>query len=91
MTAGSHSGHATQPIRRIDVPVRDVKWSDSGELVAILSDQSFYVLRFARDGVLERCNGGAVAEFHVPTRSPNTNQYMLIHVTVVRRKRVLVV
>jgi len=39
-----------QPIRRIDVPVREVRWSDSGELVAILSDQSFYVLRFARDG-----------------------------------------
>ena len=32
------------------MPVREVKWSDSGELVAILSDQSFYVLRFARDG-----------------------------------------
>ena len=42
----------SQPIRRIDVPVRDVKWSDSGQLVAILSDQSFYVLRFARDGAL---------------------------------------
>ena len=43
--------HAVQVIRRIDVPVRDIKWSDSGELVAILSDQSFYVLRFARDVV----------------------------------------
>lgn len=40
-----------QVIRRIDVSVREVHWSDSGELVAILSEQSFYVLRFVRDVV----------------------------------------
>lgn len=40
-----------QVIRRIDVAVREVHWSDSGELVAILGEQSFYVLRFAGDVV----------------------------------------
>jgi coatomer subunit beta' len=38
-------------VRRIDVPVRDIKWSDSGELVAIISDTSFYVLRYAPEAV----------------------------------------
>ena len=31
--------------------MRDVKWSEAGELVAILSDASFYVLSYDRDAV----------------------------------------
>lgn len=37
-----------QVVRRIEVPVREVKWAESGELVTIVSDSSFYVLRFDR-------------------------------------------
>ena len=40
-----------QVVRRIEVTVRDVKWSEAGELVAILSDASFYVLSYDRDAV----------------------------------------
>lgn len=35
-----------QVVRRVDVPVRDVKWSESGTLLAIISDASFYLLRY---------------------------------------------
>ena len=40
-----------QVVRRIEVSVREVKWAEAGELVAIISDASFYVLRFDRDAV----------------------------------------
>eukprot|EP00898_Chlorokybus_atmophyticus_P005738 jgi/Chlat1/6165/Chrsp41S09032 len=36
-------------VRRIDVPVKDVFWSDSGDLVAITSDTSFYILKYNRE------------------------------------------
>ena len=39
----------SQVVRRIDVPVRGVKWSDNGDLVAILSESSFYVLAYDRE------------------------------------------
>ena len=42
---------AVQVIRRIDVPPRDIKWSDNGELVALIGEASFYVLRFDRGAV----------------------------------------
>ena len=51
-----------QIIRRIDVPVRDVKWSDSGELVAILSESSFYILSFDRGVVDATLASGAELE-----------------------------
>lgn len=35
-------------VRRIDVAARSVHWSDSGELCAIVGDQSFYILKFDR-------------------------------------------
>lgn len=38
-----------QIVRRIDVAVRGVKWSDNGDLVAILSEASFYVLSHDRE------------------------------------------
>ncbi|KAJ8083114.1 Coatomer subunit beta' [Marasmius tenuissimus] len=36
-------------VRRIDVDAKNVYWSGSGTLVAIASDDSFYILRFDRD------------------------------------------
>ena len=38
-------------VRSIDVAVRDVRWSDSGELVALIGEASFHVLRFSREAV----------------------------------------
>ncbi|KAF6142000.1 hypothetical protein GIB67_037968 [Kingdonia uniflora] len=36
-------------IRRIDVNVKHLYWADSGDLVAIASDTSFYILKYNRD------------------------------------------
>jgi len=36
-------------IRRIDVAVKEIWWSENGELVTIGSDQSFYILRYNRE------------------------------------------
>ncbi|KAG6836087.1 hypothetical protein H0H93_011499 [Arthromyces matolae] len=36
-------------VRRIDVDAKNVFWSGTGSLVAIISDDSFYILRFDRD------------------------------------------
>ena len=44
-----YSWESGQLVRRIDVEVRDLLWSGSGELVAISSEESFYVLRFERE------------------------------------------
>ena len=38
-----------QIVRRIDVAVRNVKWSDNGDLVAILGESCFYVLSHDRE------------------------------------------
>lgn len=38
-------------IRRIDVNVKNLYWADSGDLVAIASDTSFYILKYNRDVV----------------------------------------
>ena len=51
-----------QLIRRIDVPVRDIRWSDSGELVAIISEASFYILRLDSQAVDSFLASGAEAE-----------------------------
>ena len=48
-----------QVIRRIDVPPRDIRWADSGELVALISEASFYVLRFNRGAVEAALEAGA--------------------------------
>jgi coatomer subunit beta' len=36
-------------VRRIDVEAKNVFWSGSGSLVAIVAEESFYILRFDRD------------------------------------------
>mmetsp|Transcript_39675 Transcript_39675/g.101404 ORF Transcript_39675/g.101404 Transcript_39675/m.101404 type:complete len:961 (+) Transcript_39675:176-3058(+) len=38
-------------IRRIDVPVKEVHWSDSGELVALTTETSFFILKYNREVV----------------------------------------
>lgn len=38
-------------VRRIDVAAKHVYWSDNGDLVAIVAESSFYVLKFNRDVV----------------------------------------
>ncbi|EQK98604.1 coatomer beta' subunit [Ophiocordyceps sinensis CO18] len=49
-------------VRRIEVEPRQVYWSDSGELVAIACDDTFYVLRFSRDNYVEAAQAGQVDE-----------------------------
>ena len=36
-------------VRRIDVTPKDIKWSESGDLVVIVCDESFFVLRYNRE------------------------------------------
>jgi len=43
-------------VRRIDVEAKSIIWSGTGTLVAIVADDSYYILRFDRDG---RIVGGA--------------------------------
>ncbi len=44
------------------MPVRDVRWSDSGELVALISKSSFYILRLDSQAVDSFLASGAEAE-----------------------------
>ncbi|KAL2932459.1 Coatomer subunit beta'-2 [Bienertia sinuspersici] len=45
-------------IRRIDVNVKSLYWADSGDLVAIASDTSFYILKYNRDAVASFVDSG---------------------------------
>ncbi|KAK9060480.1 hypothetical protein SSX86_021184 [Deinandra increscens subsp. villosa] len=45
-------------IQRIDVNVKNLYWADSGDLVAISSDSSFYVLKYNRDAVSAHLDSG---------------------------------
>lgn len=38
-------------VRRIDVMAKDIKWSESGDLMCIASEESFFILRYNRDVV----------------------------------------
>ncbi|GBF95719.1 hypothetical protein Rsub_08701 [Raphidocelis subcapitata] len=49
-------------VRRIDVGVRDVIWSDGGELVAIIGNDSFYILSFNRAAVDAAVAGGVAGD-----------------------------
>eukprot|EP00877_Chromochloris_zofingiensis_P000490 jgi/Chrzof1/10441/UNPLg00368.t1 len=50
-------------VRRIDASVKDVIWSDNGELVAIAGDTSFYVLQYNRSATeAALAAGGATDE-----------------------------
>ncbi|KAI4350875.1 hypothetical protein L6164_005282 [Bauhinia variegata] len=45
-------------IRRIDVNVKNVYWADSGDLLTIAGDSSFYILKYNRDVVLSYLDSG---------------------------------
>lgn len=45
-------------IRRIDVNVKNLYWADSGDLVAIASDTSFYILKYNREVVSSYLDSG---------------------------------
>ncbi|KAL0425061.1 UNVERIFIED_CONTAM: Coatomer subunit beta'-2, partial [Sesamum radiatum] len=49
-------------IRRIDVNVKNLYWADSGDLVAIASDTSFYILKYNRDVVSAHLDSGRSAD-----------------------------
>ncbi|KAH8880251.1 putative coatomer subunit beta [Thozetella sp. PMI_491] len=49
-------------VRRIEVDVTKVYWSDSGELVALASEDTFYVLRFNRDAYVAAVQSGGVED-----------------------------
>lgn len=49
-------------VRRIEVEPRQVYWSESGELVALACDDTFYVLRFSRDAYLSAVQNGEVED-----------------------------
>ncbi|KAJ3899890.1 coatomer protein [Lentinula edodes] len=60
-------------VRRVDVDAKNIYWSTNNTLVAIASDDSFYILRFDRDayeaklaeGALENSDEGAEEAFEV--------------------------
>lgn len=47
-------------VRRIEVDPHQVYWSESGELVAIACEDTFYVLRFSRDDYIAAVQNGEV-------------------------------
>lgn len=47
-------------VRRIEVDATNVSWSGTGELVAITSEDSFYVLRFDRDAYNSKIDSGEI-------------------------------
>ncbi|WOG99222.1 hypothetical protein DCAR_0518570 [Daucus carota subsp. sativus] len=49
-------------IRRIDVNVKNLYWAASGDLVAISSDASFYILKYNRDVVSAHLESGKSAD-----------------------------
>ncbi|TDZ18287.1 Coatomer subunit beta' [Colletotrichum orbiculare MAFF 240422] len=49
-------------VRRIEVEPREVYWSDSGELVALACEDTFYVLRFSREAYIEGVQTGQADE-----------------------------
>ncbi|KKK22119.1 hypothetical protein P175DRAFT_0502819 [Aspergillus ochraceoroseus IBT 24754] len=49
-------------VRRIEVEPRAVYWSESGELVTLACDDSFYVLRFSRENYVHGLNAGEADE-----------------------------
>ncbi|EPQ28189.1 uncharacterized protein PFL1_04017 [Pseudozyma flocculosa PF-1] len=46
-------------VRRIDVEAKAIHWSGTGELAAIVCDDSFYILRFNRDAYAAHLDSGA--------------------------------
>ncbi|KAF2098870.1 vesicle coatamer complex, beta subunit [Rhizodiscina lignyota] len=51
-----------QLVRRIEVEPKDVYWSESGELVTLACEDTFYVLRYSRENYLEGVQNGEADE-----------------------------
>ncbi|EON68254.1 hypothetical protein W97_07512 [Coniosporium apollinis CBS 100218] len=49
-------------IRRIEVDPKNVYWSESGELVTLACDDTFYVLRFSRESYVAALQAGEVED-----------------------------
>ncbi|KAJ2766509.1 Coatomer subunit beta' [Coemansia nantahalensis] len=51
-------------VRRIDVEPRGIFWSEGGELLAVVTDDAYFVLRYNRDAFLEHVqqHGGQTSE-----------------------------
>lgn len=49
-------------IRRIEVEPKQVYWSESGELVTLACEDTFYVLRFSRENYIEGLQAGLAEE-----------------------------
>ncbi|KAL4950536.1 coatomer WD associated region-domain-containing protein [Aspergillus filifer] len=49
-------------VRRIEVEPRNVYWSESGELVTLACEDTFYVLRFSRENYINGLNEGEADE-----------------------------
>ncbi|KAL2217937.1 putative COPI vesicle coat beta [Thermoascus aurantiacus ATCC 26904] len=49
-------------VRRIEVDPKNVYWSESGELVTLACDDTFYVLRFSRENYINGLNAGEADE-----------------------------
>ncbi|KAK0739774.1 coatomer WD associated region-domain-containing protein [Apiosordaria backusii] len=49
-------------VRRIEVEPRQVYWSESGELVAIACEDTFYILRFSRENFVAAVQAGEVED-----------------------------
>ncbi|KAK3077955.1 hypothetical protein LTS18_008817, partial [Coniosporium uncinatum] len=47
-------------VRRIEVEPKTVSWSESGELVALCCEETFYVLRFSREAYVAALQNGEV-------------------------------
>lgn len=61
-------------VRRIDAPVRDIIWSENGELVAIIAETSFYILRYMREAV-----EAAIASGVAPDSDGYEDAFDLVH------------
>ncbi|KAJ5915903.1 COPI vesicle coat beta' subunit [Penicillium verhagenii] len=49
-------------VRRIEVDPKNVYWSESGELVTLACEDSFYVLRYSKEAFIEGVNNGEADE-----------------------------
>eukprot|EP00249_Psilotum_nudum_P021933 c28306_g1_i1 orf=1196-3937(-) len=49
-------------VRRIDVNVKNIYWADSGDLVTISSDNSFYILKYNREVVTAYLGSGKAVD-----------------------------
>ncbi|KAI9732592.1 MAG: hypothetical protein M1834_003928 [Cirrosporium novae-zelandiae] len=59
---GLYDWESGKLVRRIEVDPKEVYWSESGELVALACEDTFYVLRFSRENYITGLNAGEVDE-----------------------------